>query len=186
MSKYRKSKYETDSESDSSDSSYYSDKGRNDLFLQRSKTNEEDLNDLRNGVVNGVMRGSDVASALLLRNPDLDIMPSWDSVQGLLPNFGPQLKSREVFSFPCSPFLVTFINMRITQLLLNGELEELTKLWIDHYDIDHVHQHCSSFRAEDGEISSTQAKALLKRYKLSRKGTKEELCKRLQEHGITD
>lgn len=62
--------------------------------LQTGKSDEQDVKDLINGKVQGLMRGSFVAKAILRKHPKLRMIPPW--------NVSPSIVSKdgEVFAFP--------------------------------------------------------------------------------------
>lgn len=73
--------------------------------LQNGKSDEEDIRDLLDGKVQGVMRGSFVAKAILRRHPSLKMVRPWDITPSIVSKDG------EVFAFP------TWIHSGLAQTL---------------------------------------------------------------------
>ncbi len=64
--------------------------------LQDGKSDEQDIRDLIDGKVQGVMRGSFVAKAIVKKHPNLRMVPPWDVAPSIVSADG------EVFAFPVS------------------------------------------------------------------------------------
>lgn len=90
---------------------------------------EHDIHRLKTEpLVKGVMRGSDVGAELVQNDAELGMFNSWKITEGIVYNYGINNDPNEGFSIASKDSALTqFMNLRITQLLLSGEIAELIK-----------------------------------------------------------
>jgi ABC-type amino acid transport substrate-binding protein len=94
-------------------------------FLARGKTDEQDVNDLISGKIQGLMRGSFVGAAIIHRHPkQLAMVKPWDMSPKLL-----DVPHGECFAFPChrDSNVVVLLSMLITEMWRDGDLDKLAK-----------------------------------------------------------
>lgn len=95
-----------------------------DHFMQRGTTDEEDIEAVKNGDVQGIIRGSFVGQSIVKRYPKkLGMAKPWEMDPSLVTSDG------EIFAFPTrlgsglAPALSSFL----TELLMNGTLDKLLR-----------------------------------------------------------
>lgn len=90
--------------------------------LQDGKSDEQDIKDLLDGKVQGVMRGSFVAKAIIRKHPNLRMVPPWDVAPSIVSTDG------EVFAFPVSIYsgLAQTLSAFIMFMQQSGQLKQLS------------------------------------------------------------
>lgn len=99
--------------------------GKRHLVRRRSGSDDDDVDDLLNKRIQGLMRGSFVGAALVRKYPNqLGMMPPWEAERDL--GWG---KAGEVFSFPCrrGSGLAALLNAHLLQLSGSGQLAALVE-----------------------------------------------------------
>lgn len=91
--------------------------------LEPGKTDEEDIQDLLQGKVQGLMRGSFVGSALVRKYKQLGMVKPWKIDPSLVSSDG------EVFAYPtrCASGVGQLLSVLITEEIFTGELQHLIK-----------------------------------------------------------
>lgn len=93
------------------------------LKLEEGKSDAEDIQDLLDGKIDALMRGSFVGRAISKRYPDLVMGPVWDIAPHLV---GPD---GEVFAFPteCHSGLAQALSAGIGHMLATGQLDDILR-----------------------------------------------------------
>lgn len=91
-----------------------------------SSDENKDLSDLRSGKIQGLLRGSFVAKALLKKYPDLAIHKPWKADSSIISD------DNEVFAYPCKlgSGISKSLDIFLTFIILSGELEKLRQIYL--------------------------------------------------------
>lgn len=90
-------------------------------LLKKGKTDQQDIQDLKDGKIQGLMRGSFVGKALLLRHKEFGMVKPWQIDEDLVASDG------EVFAYPtlCTSGVGQLLSVLITEDIFNGEMQHL-------------------------------------------------------------
>ena len=93
-------------------------------LMMKGKTDEQDLEDLKSGKIQGLMRGSFVGAAIVKKNRDLQMVKPWDMSPKQL-----GIEHGECFAFPCydKSGVALLLSVFIGQMWDNGEMMRLAK-----------------------------------------------------------
>jgi len=96
-------------------------------LLKPGKTDEQDIQDLKDGKVQGLMRGSFVGKALVKKYKDFDMVKPWEIDASLVSSDG------EVFAYPCSrgSDLAIILSEFLTLMIYTGKVHVL----LEKYDL---------------------------------------------------
>ncbi len=101
-------------------------KSKKRKFLEKGIDDTTDIQDLRAGKIQGLMRGSFVGVAIVKKYPkELSMTTPWQIDPSLVPSDG------EVFAFPCNKNsgLAELLSCFIVQLIFTGQLDKLIRKW---------------------------------------------------------
>ena len=92
-------------------------------LLKEGSTEEQDIRDLIDGKVQGLMRGSVAANVIAKRHPELAVMACWDILPGLVTSDG------ECFAFPThvSSGVAVALSTLLGLFMSDGQLEIILK-----------------------------------------------------------
>jgi len=99
-----------------------------DHFLQYGKTDQQDLNDLLSGKIQGLFRGSFVGKSIVKQYPQLGMIKPWHIDPSLVTSDG------EVFAYPTNKDsgIAVILSMMLTKDIMNKHLKHL----VDKYDLE--------------------------------------------------
>ena len=101
---------------------------RKDIILIEGTSENDDLQKLLNGEIDGLMRGSNYAKSLTQKSKEIDFLPPWDIIQNVVPNYGTQHIPTETFEITSIENELThFMNIGLIRLSLLGYITDLKK-----------------------------------------------------------
>jgi len=97
--------------------------GSKNKFLKEGKNDEQDIRDLLDGKIQGIMRGSFVGNSILKKYPQLDMVTPWDAVPEV------NTSKKEVFAYPCNvrSRIGILLSVLITEEIMNSDLLHLVQ-----------------------------------------------------------
>jgi len=92
-------------------------------LLKEGKSDKQDIRDLLDGKIQGVLRGSFVSHSILKKNPQLDMVTPWE----MMPEIG--MSKNEVFAYPCNvrSRIGILLSVFITEEIMNSDLLHLVQ-----------------------------------------------------------
>lgn len=93
------------------------------VHLEAGKTDAQDIQDLRSGKIQGLLRGSFVGKAIIQKHHDLDMLKPWQMESTMVAEDG------EVFAYPtlCKSGVGQLLSVFLTEEIFTGELQHLVK-----------------------------------------------------------
>lgn len=92
-------------------------------FLKEEKSDKQDIRDLLDGKIQGMLRGSFVGVSLLKKYPQLDMLTPWNAVPEV------NTSKKEVFAYPCNvrSRIGILLSVFITEEIMNSDLLHLVQ-----------------------------------------------------------
>jgi ABC-type amino acid transport substrate-binding protein len=92
-------------------------------FLKEEKNDKQDIRDLLDGKIQGMLRGSFVGVSILKKYPQLDMLTPWNAVPEV------NTSKKEVFAYPCNvrSRIGILLSVFITEEIMNSDLLHLVQ-----------------------------------------------------------